>query len=115
MVVRGLRTGVLYTINILMENAKTGEIFTFEPINVQLSFIQGISVVMVVFIVLLILGLVLGMLYFYKKYKKTKEILRYEQNDLRSLGSLPDVSAEMTSVPGDKVKYTTLTSEPQSI
>lgn len=118
MVVRGLKTGVLYTINILMENAKTGEIFTFEPINVELSYVLGISVTMIVFIVIIIIGLGLGMFYFYKKYKKTKEILKYEQNDLRSMGNLPDVSSEMTNVSslsGEKVKYTTLTSEPQAI
>ena len=114
MVISGLKTGVKYAMNIVMENPKTGEIFSFEPVEFTLAYAMGMSLGMTVFVVIVIIILLVAVVYFYLKYKKTKEILKYEQNDLNSLSKIPGMSAEMTSVP-DKVKYTTLTSEPDAI
>ena len=114
MVISGLKTGVKYAVNIVMENPKTGEIFSFEPVEFTLAYALGMSMGMTIFVVIIIIILLVAVVYYYLKYRKTKEILKYEQNDINSLAKVPGISAEMTNVP-DKVKYTTLTSEPDPI
>ena len=90
-----------------MENAK-------DDIEFTLAYALGMSMGMTIFVVIIIIILLVAVVYYYLKYRKTKEILKYEQNDINSLAKVPGISAEMTNVP-DKVKYTTLTSEPDPI
>mgnify|MGYP006382203389 CR=1 FL=1 len=66
-------------------------------------------------LICVIVALSVAVLYFYKKYKVTKTILKYERNDLHSMGNLPEISSEMANVHSERVKYSTLTSEPSSI
>ncbi len=54
--------------------------------------------------------LILLVIYFYKKYKVTKQILNYEINDVRNMSSIPKSLAEMRdmAVKSQREKYANL-------
>lgn len=54
--------------------------------------------------------------YFYKKYKFTKQILNYEVNDVRNLSNLPKSEAEMRDISnrGGK-RYQNLTEDTSAV
>ena len=110
-VIKGLKNRETYGINLLIENPYTNELFVFTPAQLELKHVYGISGFMVSLIFIVVVGLSVALIYFYKKYKITKAILKYERNDLHSMGSLPEISSEMANVSADRVKYSTLTSD----
>ena len=114
-VLSGFDTNVMYAINLLIENPQTNELFVFTPARIKLNYFYNVSGFMIVVLICVIVALSVAVLYFYKKYKLTKTILKYERNDLHSMGNLPEISSEMANVHSERVKYSTLTSEPSSI
>ena len=106
-----LKNREIYGINLLIENPYTNELFVFTPAKLELKHVYGVSGFMVSLIFIVVVGLSVALIYFYKKYKITKAILKYERNDLHSMGSLPEISSEMANVSADRVKYSTLTSD----
>ena len=110
-VITGLKNRQTYGINLLIENPYTNELFVFTPAKLELKHVYGVSGFMVSLIFIVVVGLSVALIYFYKKYKITRAILKYERNDLHSMGSLPEISSEMANVSADRVKYSTLTSD----
>jgi hypothetical protein len=57
-----------------------------------------------------VIVLILLVIYFYKKYKVTKQILNYEINDVRNMSSIPKSLAEMRdmAVKSQREKYANL-------
>jgi hypothetical protein len=57
-----------------------------------------------------VIVLILLVIYFYKKYKVTKQILNYEINDVRNMSSIPKSIAEMRdmAVKSQREKYANL-------
>lgn len=115
-IVNGLKTGVKYYMNLIIENPKTGEWLTLNPTVVQLNIMNRVSLSVFILLIIAITLLGCGLYYFYSKYKKTKAILNYESNDIHNLGRLPTTEAELSTISArDEVKYKTLTSEAQNI
>ena len=97
--------------NILINNKKSGEIYTLKPI--QVIPIYSLSLGLIIILIILIVIICGVAFYFYKKFKTTKEILNYEVNDIRNLGSIPKTIAEMREIALDKEKskYASLTED----
>jgi hypothetical protein len=60
--------------------------------------------------IVLVIVLIILVVYFYKKYKVTKQILNYEVNDVRNMSSVPKSLAELRdlAVKSERQKYANL-------
>ena len=114
--VTGLKNKENYLMNVLLNNIKTGEIYTLKPMLITPSY--GNYNLLIIIICAVILLIIVGIaFYFYKKYKTTKEILNYEVNDIRNLSSIPKSIAEMRDISQkkEKEKYASLTEDTNEI
>ena len=111
MTVSGLTNKEKYYMNILINNKKSGEIYTLKPIQVIPIYSLSLGLIIILIIIIIIICGVA--FYFYKKFKTTKEILNYEVNDIRNLGSIPKTISEMREIALDKEKskYASLTED----
>lgn len=65
---------------------------------------------------LIILALLILVWYFYRRYKKTRQILNFEINDIRKIANIPNIHAEMKDVTINAVKrYQTLTEDTSAV
>ena len=57
-----------------------------------------------------VVGLITVAVYFYRKYKITKTVLKYETSDVRNLSTIPRSEAEMVhiAVQSERSKYKNL-------
>ena len=104
--VKGLKNKNAYFINIEMKNLDTGEMVVFLPIQVVMTY-KGLNVWFFVFAgIILAIIMAIGVV-FYRKYKKTKEVLNFQTKEVREEGPTKAM-AEMGTV---KSKYASLTDE----
>ena len=89
-----------------MKNLDTGEMVVFLPIQLVMTY-KGLNVWFFVFAgIILAIILAIGVV-FYRKYKKTKEVLNFQTKEVREEGPTKAM-AEMGTV---KSKYASLTDE----
>ena len=116
--IKGLKSGTSYYLNLMAENPKTGELITFKPLQViSGSFFSNISAFAIILIILIIIALSGIATYFYFRFKKTQNILQYEENDLNRMAHIPKSTTEMANMSQDneRIKYSTLTANADTI
>ncbi len=110
--IKGLKPGTRYFLNLLAQNPKTHELITFKPIQVESgSAMSGGSLFLIILLVVAVIAIGGLAFYFYKRFKTTQTVLRYEQNDITRMASVPKTEAEMANIANknERVKYSTLT------
>ena len=114
--VKGLIRNQIYYVNVLLSNNVNGEIIALKPFMVSSNYTYSSWVVIGVGLgVIVVLSVLLGVVY--HKFKRTNMVLKYEKNDLRSMGSIPKTVTELQKIEKDiqKSKYANLADEPQII
>ena len=104
-----------YYLNVLITNRKTGQIFAMEPIEIIPNKFFTVNVI----VTLLIIGifiLLLVIFYFYRKYRIAKEIINFENSDIKKMGSIPKSITELKKIQEEKnkkakEKYNSLTED----
>ena len=89
-----------------MKNMETGEIFVFQPIQITMNY-KGLNIWVLILIGIVFAIILAVAVFFFMKYRKTKEVLKFQINDVRGDGPTKTM-AEMGTV---KSKYATLTDE----
>ncbi len=116
--IKGLKSGTKYYINLLAENPKTKELITFKPLQViSGTFFSNISGWVIFLAIAIVIVLTVLVIYFYKRFKSTEAVLKYEENDLNRMARVPRSEAEMANMSHsqEKVKYSTLTADTERI
>ena len=114
--VKGLLRNQIYYVNVLLSNSLNGEIIALKPFIVSSNYTYLSWVVIgAAFGVIGVLSVLVGV--FYHKFKQTKMVLKYEKNDLRSMGSIPKSVTELQKMEKEiqKSKYANLADESQNI
>ena len=106
LVVKGLKEKGSYFVNLQMKNMETGEIFVFQPIQITMNY-KGLNIWVLILIGIVFAIILAVAVFFFMKYRKTKEVLKFQINDVRGDGPTKTM-AEMGTV---KSKYATLTDE----
>ena len=108
-----------YYINVLVKNTKTGQLFTFDPI--QLIPYRRISKnILIIVLSVGIVVLLFVIFYFYRKLRIAKAIVNYESNDIKKMGSIPKSITELKKIQEiknkqAKEKYNSLTEDSENI
>ena len=110
-----LNKKTIYYLNVLITNRKTGQIFAMEPIEIIPNKFFTVNVI----VTLLIIGIVILLLvifYFYRKYRIAKEIVNFENSDIKKMGSIPKSITELKKIQEEKnkkakEKYNSLTED----
>ena len=92
-----------YFINVLITNVKTGQLFTFDPIQL----VPNKKVSSNILIILLSIGIVVlifVIFYFYRKYRIARAIVNYESNDIKNMASIPKSITELKKIQEEKNK-----------
>ncbi len=109
--IKNLDRTKFYYINVLITNKKTGQFLALDAIQIKADYKKEKSVVITV----LLIGIIVLMFvsfYFYRKFKITKEIIDYETNDTKKLGSIPKSINELKNITdAKKNKYDSLTED----
>ncbi|MCQ2816217.1 MAG: hypothetical protein MJ252_03015, partial [archaeon] len=97
------------------KNKETGELYSFDPFFVDIIS-EGNSMMTKIIIaigIVVIIVLIMISIYFYKRYKETHMVLKYEENDLRNMANIPKTTKEIGAIEmaQKKEKYTGLTEE----
>ena len=103
LILKNLIPGNRYYINVLAQNLKTKEFISFHPIEV---FTGGMHPHYINFFkIIFMLGLIIGLIYFAYKYKKTKDELVFLKGD-----AYPRTESEIRNMgyESPNVKYTGL-------
>jgi len=95
--ISNLKTDNKYYINVLAKNLDTNDVIAFQPVEI-ITRGRSLPTPIIVMIVVAILVLIFLVWYFYRKYKFTNEVLKYEVNDVRNLSNLPKSEAEMRTM-----------------
>lgn len=109
-IVKGLKSGQSYYVNILAENPKTKELITFKPIQViSGNLLSSFSGWLLVLLIVGVVALGGASFYLYKRLKITQAELSYENNDLNRLGNLSRPETEMGNISSsNNIKYSSL-------
>ena len=108
-----------YYLNVLISNTKTGQFFAMEPIEIiPNNFLSSTTIVKI-----LIIGIIISLLlifYFYRKYRITKQIVNYENSDIKKMSSIPKSINELKKIQEEKTKkakekYNSLTEDSSDI
>ena len=101
--VKNLDKNKNYYINVLVTNIKTGQLFTFDP--VQLIPNKRISNnILIILLSIGIVVLIFVIFYFYRKYRIAKAIVNYESNDIKNMGTIPKSITELKKIQEEKNK-----------
>ena len=118
--ISGLKNGEIYYINVLIENPDTGELFIFNPIIVE---VDSFNILLVTIAILIIVLLVIGIIYYQRKYFMAEKIIEYERADIMNMARIPQIQSvtEMANIiknkenEKQKEKYTKLTDSDNKI
>ena len=104
-----------YYLNVLITNKKTGQIFAMEPIEIIPNKFFTINVIVTILIIAIVI-LLLIIFYFYRKYRIAKEIVNFENSDIKKMGSIPKSISELKKIQEEKnkkakEKYNSLTED----
>ena len=104
-----------YYLNVLITNRKTGQIFAMEPIEILPNKIFTVNVIVTILITAIVI-LLLVIFYFYRKYRIAKEIVNFENSDIKKMGSIPKSISELKKIQEEKnkkakEKYNSLTED----
>ena len=104
-----------YYLNVLITNRKTGQIFAMEPIEILPNKIFTVNVIVTILITAIVI-LMLVIFYFYRKYRIAKEIVNFENSDIKKMGSIPKSISELKKIQEEKnkkakEKYNSLTED----
>ena len=108
-IIKGLHANEKYYVNVLAENKENKELITFRPLLIVPSG-SGMPLWLGCLIMIGVVGLITVAVYFYRKYKITKTVLKYETSDVRNLSTIPRSEAEMVhiAVQSERSKYKNL-------
>ena len=85
--VSGLKSEIKYYTNMIIRNPISGELITLTPTILELNKKNNSWIYLIIAIIIIII-LCIGVYYYRSKYLTTKEVLNYEQNDIRNIPSL---------------------------
>ena len=85
LVVKGLKEKGSYFVNLQMKNMETGEIFVFQPIQITMNY-KGLNIWVLILIGIVFAIILAVAVFFFMKYRKTKEVLKFQINDVRGDG-----------------------------
>jgi len=114
--IQNLDRNQYYYINVLITNKKTGQIFALEPLQIKPRKLIEVDHVPSTILILAIAALLVVIIYFYRKYRITKALVKYESNDINSMGTLPKSITELKMMQEEKnkkakEKYNSLTED----
>ena len=114
--IQNLDKNQFYYINVLVTNKKTGQIFALDPLQIKPKKIIEIDHLPSTILILAIAALFVVIIYFYRKYRITKALVKYESNDINSMGTLPKSITELKMMQEEKnkkakEKYNSLTED----
>ena len=118
--INGLETGEVYYINVLIENPETGELLIFNPIVVE---VDSYNILLIGITILIIVILLIGLIYYQRKYFMAEKIIQYERADIMNMVRIPQVEniTEMANIiknkeiEKEKEKYSKLTDNENKI
>ena len=100
-----------YYFNVLIENTKTGIFNTFQPIQIITQKYKKTKMLILFILILIIIICLLLIFRYYKKYKTTKKMIRFETEDMRNMFPIENVNNDKKYKQKIKENYTNLTEE----
>ena len=100
-----------YYFNVLIENTKTGIFNTFQPIQIITQKYKKTKILILFILILIIIICLLLIFRYYKKYKTTKKMIRFETEDMRNMFPIENVNNDKKYKQKIKENYTNLTEE----
>ena len=100
-----------YYFNVLIENKKTGIFNTFQPIQIITQKYKKTKMLILFVLILIIIICLLLIFRYYKKYKTTKKMIRFETEDMRNMFPIENVNNDKKYKQKIKENYTNLTEE----
>lgn len=89
-IISNLHENEKYYFNVLAKNKPLGTYFAFSPAEVEVKYVgQKFSWLLIGLCVVGVLFFAYLSFVFYRKYRKTHTILKYEENDIRNMGNIP--------------------------
>ena len=104
-----------YFVNVMIINRKTGQRMSLDPLQIVPNKVITKNVTITVLVLILVV-LVFTIFYLYRKYRIAKAIVNYENNDIKSMGSIPKSITELKKIQEEKnkkvkEKYNSLTED----
>ena len=84
----GLKSGTRYFINIIIRNPITGELITLTPTIIE-SKKYSLPIGYIIIAIIVVLILVIVICYYRSEYLFTREVLKYEQKDVKNIAHFP--------------------------
>jgi len=110
-IISNLNYNKKYYFNVLIKNTKTGIFNTFQPIQIITEKYKKPQMLILFILILIIFICLILICRYYKKYKNTKKMIRFETEDMRNMFPIVNENNNKKYKQKFKENYTNLTEE----